>query len=65
MIAITKAIVLDLLLAYLFYDSWIAGVVLLPVQSDIFSSGEKSAAEKRNWNSVCSFEMQCRSWRLP
>ena len=56
MIAIAKAIVLDLLLAYLFYDSWIAGVVLLPVAIGYFQQWREECCRKKE----LEFRMQFR-----
>ena len=56
MVAITKAIVLDLLLAYLFYDSWIAGVVLLPVAIGYFQQWREECCRKKE----LEFRMQFR-----
>lgn len=56
MVAIAKAIVLDLLLAYLFYDSWIAGVVLLPVSIGYFQQWREKCCRKKE----LEFRMQFR-----
>ena len=47
MIAVVKTVALDLLLAYLFYDSWIAGVVLLPIGIGYFHQWREECCRKK------------------